>query len=132
MVPPVSTITGYSVLVAFHVIFVVTMLGVSFLFPVIGIRSRANPMHLPFTLGLVEFEQRGIRDVPGHESGEGRGREERRRRRWTALAGISRRRQEDAHDRSVAEFLRCHDRVPDGNQAVLIRTLPRCVQRTAS
>lgn len=53
-------ITGYLVLVAFHVIFVVTMLGVTFLFPFVGIRSRATPQHAPFALSLVEFAQRRI------------------------------------------------------------------------
>lgn len=60
MVAPPFAITGYSVLVAFHVIFVVAMLGVTFLFPFIGIRSRSTPQHAPFALGLVEFAQRRI------------------------------------------------------------------------
>lgn len=60
MTAPVLAITGYSVLVAFHVIFVVAMLGVTFLFPFIGMKSRANPIHATFALGLVEFAQRCI------------------------------------------------------------------------
>ena len=37
MVPPVSTLTGYSVLVAFHVIFVVAMIAGMYLYKLIEV-----------------------------------------------------------------------------------------------
>lgn len=56
----ILALTGYKVLVAFHVIFVVAMLGVTFTFPVIGPMAKAMPQHAPFALAVVEKVQRTI------------------------------------------------------------------------
>ena len=47
-------------LVGFHVIFVVAMLGVTFTYPLIGPMAKAQPQHAPFALAVIEKIQRVI------------------------------------------------------------------------
>lgn len=54
----ILALTGYSVLVAFHVIFVVALLGVTFTYPIIGPMAKAQPQHAPFALAAIEKIQR--------------------------------------------------------------------------